>query len=492
MNFRKLIFLFILLPAFGFAQLNIGLDTINRVDINKNKTGVWLEETGTGMRIGKYENGKREGAWDTYTAYGAFLFSDKYIAGKKQKTKLIRARFGDPHDKMKLEVQDSITLTMLFNDQKESHQKLSEIKPVAGVTTILFDIRNGKAKKIASFDSGKQTEQKLTFCKDSYTLAVFQKTGCIPQKLLIDFSNISGFPSFIMPWEKQIPVHMNDRIGTETYSLSAILSKPYEKIRLTGLNLISKEPRYSVYMDYILKNVPVHVKDSLSRIVENQNNISLINAQNSLENKEKQITQLEADNLTKQNELLKNEMQAQAKQKEIELLNKDKALQQLSILQNRQLLKQKELEAYKNQQALEIANQSEKLKQEELDRKSLELGHQQELQKQQAKELSLEKNLKTSLEKEARQQQLIKWIFIGIALLFVIFGISSYNRFRISRKQNKIIEAKNKETEFQKAIIEEKQKEILDSMRYAKRIQRSQMPTEKYIDRNLNRLNKKL
>jgi hypothetical protein len=490
MTLKTFIFFMTLFPTFSFAQLNIGLDTINRVDNNKRKNGVWLEDTGTGIRIGKYENGQREGNWDTYTAYGVFLFSDKYIAGKKQKTRMIHAKFGDPHDKMKLELQDSITLTMLFNDQKESHQKFSEIKPVTGVITTIYDIRNGKARKIGSFDSGQLSEQKITFCKDSYTLAVFQKPGCIPQKLLIDFSNISGFPSFIMPWEKQVPVHMNDRIGTETYSLSAILDKPYEKIRLTGLNLISREPRYAVYMEYILKNVPVHVKDSLARIVENANNLSLINAQTSLENKEKQITQLEADNLTKQNELLKKEMLAQAKQKEIELLNKDKALQQLSIQQNQQLLKQKELEAYKNRQALEIANQSEKLKQEELDRKNLELSHQQELQKQQEKELALEKNLKNSLEKEARQQQLIKWILAAIALLFVGFGVSSYNRFRISRKQNRIIEAKNKETELQKAIIEEKQKEILDSMRYAKRIQRSQMPTETYIDRNLKRMKK--
>ena len=37
----------------------------------------------------------------------------------------------------------------------------------------------------------------------------------------------------------------------------------------------------------------------------------------------------------------------------------------------------------------------------------------------------------------------------------------------------------------QKELVEEKQKEILDSIRYAKRIQNSLMPTETFIDRIL-------
>ena len=35
-------------------------------------------------------------------------------------------------------------------------------------------------------------------------------------------------------------------------------------------------------------------------------------------------------------------------------------------------------------------------------------------------------------------------------------------------------------------IIQQKQEEILDSIKYARRIQQSLMPTEKYIERKLN------
>jgi hypothetical protein len=42
----------------------------------------------------------------------------------------------------------------------------------------------------------------------------------------------------------------------------------------------------------------------------------------------------------------------------------------------------------------------------------------------------------------------------------------------------------------QKTLVEEKQKEILDSIRYAKRIQNSQLPPISYIEKELNRLKK--
>lgn len=43
-------------------------------------------------------------------------------------------------------------------------------------------------------------------------------------------------------------------------------------------------------------------------------------------------------------------------------------------------------------------------------------------------------------------------------------------------------------TDKESASVEEKQKEILDSIRYAKRIQQSLLPTEKYIDKKLKEL----
>lgn len=85
-------------------------------------------------------------------------------------------------------------------------------------------------------------------------------------------------------------------------------------------------------------------------------------------------------------------------------------------------------------------------------------------------------------------------LYGGLALLFV-FGGFMYNRFRISKKQNQIIQlqkieveeqrdAARKEREMadeQRNLVEEKNKEILDSITYAKRLQEAILPPQKVV-----------
>jgi hypothetical protein len=71
-----------------------------------------------------------------------------------------------------------------------------------------------------------------------------------------------------------------------------------------------------------------------------------------------------------------------------------------------------------------------------------------------------------------------------ILVAFLIF-----RSYRIKKKSNEIITQQKFEVEKQKELVEEKQKEILDSIHYAKRIQQSLLPTKKYIDKTLKRLN---
>ena len=76
-------------------------------------------------------------------------------------------------------------------------------------------------------------------------------------------------------------------------------------------------------------------------------------------------------------------------------------------------------------------------------------------------------------------------------VLFGAAGIMITRAYQQKNKANKIITLQKKETERQKEIVQAKQKEILDSIRYAKRIQQSLMPTEKYIERNVNKSSSK-
>ena len=87
-------------------------------------------------------------------------------------------------------------------------------------------------------------------------------------------------------------------------------------------------------------------------------------------------------------------------------------------------------------------------------------------------------------EQEIKQQRTYTYGgIIGFMLMLVVAGIS-FRAFRHKQKANKIIA-------IQKALVEEKQKELLDSIHYAKRIQQSLLPTEVYVQKSLTRLNKK-
>jgi tetratricopeptide (TPR) repeat protein len=107
-----------------------------------------------------------------------------------------------------------------------------------------------------------------------------------------------------------------------------------------------------------------------------------------------------------------------------------------------------------------------------------------------------EKNI-AILKKENEKQEEVnkierknKFIILFCGIILVIFmSISGYilfKRYRITQKQKHIIELQKGEVEKQRDIIELKNKEIIDSIHYAKRIQQSLMPPEKYIEKYLN------
>lgn len=86
-------------------------------------------------------------------------------------------------------------------------------------------------------------------------------------------------------------------------------------------------------------------------------------------------------------------------------------------------------------------------------------------------------------EQEVRQQR--TYTFGGIIgfVLMLAVAIVSFRAFIQKKKANTIITA-------QKQLVEEKQREILDSIRYARRIQKSLLPTDKFIGKKLEDLNK--
>lgn len=83
------------------------------------------------------------------------------------------------------------------------------------------------------------------------------------------------------------------------------------------------------------------------------------------------------------------------------------------------------------------------------------------------------------------KEKIMRFVLYGGLFLLLVFGAFMYNRFKITQKQKKIIEIKEYETQQQKHLIEEKHREITDSINYAERIQRSFLATKEQLDINL-------
>ncbi|MBC7864598.1 MAG: tetratricopeptide repeat protein [Bacteroidia bacterium] len=82
----------------------------------------------------------------------------------------------------------------------------------------------------------------------------------------------------------------------------------------------------------------------------------------------------------------------------------------------------------------------------------------------------------------------IAFLIIILAFIFAVYRKQKKSN-KLIRAQNILVEKQKKEVELQKDLVEQKQKEVLDSIRYAKRIQNALLTPEKYMQRNLKKLN---
>lgn len=87
------------------------------------------------------------------------------------------------------------------------------------------------------------------------------------------------------------------------------------------------------------------------------------------------------------------------------------------------------------------------------------------------------------LNERDEKRQLVIYSIIGLSLLLGLLSFVLYNRFRLKKRTASELEIRNSEITCQKQIIEEKQKEITDSIHYAKRIQNTLLAHKDFIDK---------
>jgi len=118
----------------------------------------------------------------------------------------------------------------------------------------------------------------------------------------------------------------------------------------------------------------------------------------------------------------------------------------------------------------------------EVDKKEAELKIKSDAEQEKLKAIALE---------EKKRQQVIIVSAAGVLLVVIMFSLFLYKRFRITQRQKTIIEKQKQRVDEAYSQLHERNKEVMDSIHYAKRIQTALITSEKYIENSLNKLMKK-
>jgi tetratricopeptide (TPR) repeat protein len=123
------------------------------------------------------------------------------------------------------------------------------------------------------------------------------------------------------------------------------------------------------------------------------------------------------------------------------------------------------------------------------------ISNEQNTKKQTQAEMQYEFAKKESINKAEQDKRdavtrIIIYSISGGLLLVLLLALFIFRSYRQKQKANVIITQQKEEVEMQKILVEEKQKAILDSIYYAKRIQRSLFPRESYIAKKFRGLKK--
>ena len=99
------------------------------------------------------------------------------------------------------------------------------------------------------------------------------------------------------------------------------------------------------------------------------------------------------------------------------------------------------------------------------------------------------------MEEKAKEQRLIIYFGTGFLVLVIAFAIYAFRSFKLKQRTNRQLSVQKEEIitqrdeiERQRNIVQEKNKSLTDSIYYAKRIQQSLMPSEKFLERIMKKL----
>lgn len=86
---------------------------------------------------------------------------------------------------------------------------------------------------------------------------------------------------------------------------------------------------------------------------------------------------------------------------------------------------------------------------------------------------------------EIRRQRIVITVIAALSLMIVVLLVLAIRSTLLRRKSNRLLRDQKLELQVQKRMVDEKQKEILDSINYARRIQQALLPNDQFMKANL-------
>jgi tetratricopeptide (TPR) repeat protein len=183
---------------------------------------------------------------------------------------------------------------------------------------------------------------------------------------------------------------------------------------------------------------------------------------------------------------LLTQYESSKKEQQIAMLSKDKALQIAELEKQSVVLQQNKqnLLLLENENRIKELNLSKQ--KEEIEKKNILAENQQKNIEILNKDKALQEAGTKQKESQLKQRENVIYFVGSAGVLVLILLAVSYRGYVQKKKSNSLVLAQKKEVEEQKRLIELKQKEILDSIKYARRIQTSLMPTQPYLEKHLS------
>jgi|GEM_PF-1340797 len=506
-------------------------DTINRISSDGLKQGKWIyfgnEKTKKKynnnnkrpvIEEGEYINGKKEHQWKSYFENGRIKSEITYVNDI-------------PNGSVKLyDDEGRFKEGGIFENNKwiAGHEQYDHngniISNLPGESTSYLEF-SGNALKIGKAVEGVKIvvienqllESEYTTPKDgSFSIRLplynefiinFIKPGFHTQSLLVN-TDIYSNPEtayYLKDWK----VNLSDNLALAATNdlLSLLLNKPINKI-----NFDKKTKKFGSDGQY------VNIFKQQAKLIGKTGEAMLSVAMQENKRLEIENLKIEANNKVKEIEILQknSEIQnAQLSKKEIELANQkleDEKDDQEQILREKEIQIQKlkyeqqdaalvkhQLEEERKAHMIDQLTQSKKLQDlelqvnktklvqtasdlnkttSELNITSTELKKQIQAAVMNEKEIFMLNAAKKGKEEELKDQRIFtQYISIGMGII-IIFSLLLYRNFLGKKKANQILKFQAVEINFQKKVVEEKNKGITDSINYAKLIQEAILPAK--------------